>query len=437
MKQYKIAILAAGVISMMASCKKDFSNPNRVVVDAALSTPAGMTNVAIGLQRSYSTTRVGTIYNAVCANGFSTYELSNRNTGNVDETNLAIGGSAVDGSNNILGNLWATNLKVIFDATRVISAAEGLGDKNFASGLIAYTTIFKAMAQGSLAEFWEKVPDTAGVGLTINFVDRMQGYKNAIGNIDKALGLISANAPSTFIVNSLPAGINFTNSLQALKARYALFSGNYSVALAAANAVDLTSRSEMRFDAQNPNPIFSVSTSTNNVFQVLDSTFGLPIDLRPDFATDRRIGFYMIINTGAAPRWRISGFGAALTTPWPVYVPGEVTLTKAECLARAATPDLAGATAELNKVLIKTAASDPFGIGAGQTAYAGANTAAAILTEIYRQRCIELYMHGFKMEDQRRFGRSNAPNVEKKRNLFPYPFRERDNNVNTPADPTF
>jgi hypothetical protein len=46
-------------------------------------------------------------------------------------------------------------------------------------------------------------------------------------------------------------------------------------------------------------------------------------------------------------------------------------------------------------------------------------------------------MMGFKLEDMRRFGRPNTPNVEKRRNFFPYPFRERDNNSNTPADPTF
>ena len=107
-------------------------------------------------------------------------------------------------------------------------------------------------------------------------------------------------------------------------------------------------------------------------------------------------------------------------------------LIKAEAYARQATPDLVNAIVELNRVRTKTAGSDPYGIGGELSPYAGAVTQAAILTEIYRQRCIELYMHGFKMEDIRRFGR---PASERKRNYFPYPFRERDNNPNTPADP--
>ncbi len=431
---YNISLLiVAGSLGLMG-CKKDFANPNDATAEQTLSSPVGLTGVAVGLQKQYSTSRAGALYNLVCANGFSTFELSNRNTGNVDETNLFNGTTFVDGNNAVLGNLWASNLKVIFDADNVINNAANLGDKGYASGLIGYATIFKALAYGSLSEFWEKVPDTVGIGLIPTFMDRQSGYAKAISAIDRALAAIAANPISSALLTNLPPGMEIPNTLQALKARYLTFSGSYSAALTAANAVNLTIKSEMRFDAISSNPIFIVSTASNNVFQVKDSTMGLPVALRPT-ADDKRVGFYMVINTAAAPRWRINGFGAALSTAWPVYLPSEVTLIKAESYARA--NDLPNAVIELNKVLTKTAAGDPFGIGAGLPAYAGANTQAAILEEIYRNRCIELYMQGWKMEDLRRFGRSNTPNVEKNRNFYPYPFRERDNNNNTPADPTF
>lgn len=431
---YKISLVLLIGTGGMMGCKKDFSNPNDATQDQTLSSPVGLTGVAVGLQKAYSNSRAGALYNLVCANGFSSFELSNRNTGNVDETNLFNGGIAVDGNNNVLGNLWASNLKVIYDADNVINNADNLGDKAYASGLIAYASIFKAMALGSLSEFWEKIPDTVGVGLQPGFIDRQAGYNKAISTLDKALAAIAANPISADFLTKIPPGMEIPNTLNALKARYQCFAGNYTGALASANAVNLTVKSEMRFDAITPNPIFFVSTSTNNVFQVKDSTFGLPVALRP-VAADKRIAFYMSINTAAAPRWRINGFGAATTTPWPVYLPGEVTLIKAECLARA--NDLTNAVVELNKILRKTPATDPFGIGADLPAYAGANTQAAILEEIYRNRCIELYMQGWKMEDLRRFGRSNTPNVEKNRNFYPFPFREKDNNPNTPADPAF
>ena len=434
MKRYIFSLLLFSALA--TSCKKNFTNPGATPFDDALNSSIGLTGVAVGVQKQYSVGRQSPLYNLVTANGFSAMELRLQNAGNLDESNLSIGGIAVDGNNNVLGNLWAQSLKVMFDANNVINNAEELGDKNYASGLIAYASIFKAMAWGNLSMFWEQVPDT--VGVDVGFISRMEGFDRAVATLDKAIATVAANSISAQFLSNIPAGIEIPNTLQALRARYLLFAGNYSGALAAANNVTLTSKSTMNFDAVSPNPIFNVATATNNVFQVLDSTFGLPTDLAPELS-DKRIPFYMTINATVAPRWRINGFGAALNTPWPIYLPGEITLIKAESYARLAAPDLVNAVAELNKVRTKTPASDPFGVGADLAPYSGPLNAADILTEIYRQRCIELYMHGFKMEDMRRFGRTNTPNVEKKRNFFPYPFRERDNNPNMAgiADPAF
>ena len=90
----------------------------------------------------------------------------------------------------------------------------------------------------------------------------------------------------------------------------------------------------------------------------------------------------------------------------------------------------------LNKVLTKT--TDVWGLGASLPAYSGAKTADAVLTEIYRNRCIELFMSGLKLEDSRRFGRPAAgtATAERNRNWYPYPLNERQNNTSTPADPT-
>ncbi|MBX2925842.1 MAG: RagB/SusD family nutrient uptake outer membrane protein [Chitinophagaceae bacterium] len=434
MKQLKYIpfLLVAALLS--GSCKKNFTNPAATQVDEALSSSVGLTGVAIGVQKQYSVNRAAPLYNLVTANGFSTFELRLQNAGNTDEFNLSVGGINVDGNNGVIGNLWAQNLKVIFDANNVINNAANLGDQGYASGLIAYASIFKALAYGNLSMFWEQVPDT--IGTDVGFTGRAQGFQKAIAAINNALSAISTNAISASFLSNLPAGMEIPNTLQALKARYLLFTGDYDGALAAANLVDLSKKSTMNFDAVSPNPIFNVSTATNNVFQVLDSTLGLPEDLAP-VTTDKRIPFYMSINETVAPRWRIKGFGAALDTPWPIYVPGEITLIKAECNARKSSPSIPDAIVELDNILTKAPADDPFGIGADLDPYAGAATADAVLTEIYRQRCIELYMQGYKLEDMRRFGRSNDPNVEKRRNFFPYPFRERDNNPNTPADPAF
>jgi starch-binding outer membrane protein, SusD/RagB family len=108
-----------------------------------------------------------------------------------------------------------------------------------------------------------------------------------------------------------------------------------------------------------------------------------------------------------------------------------MTLIKAEVYARQ--NDLVNALTELNNVVTKQPANDPYGVGAALPPSVAA-TQDDLLNEIYKNRCIELYMSGLKLEDMRRFGR---PDTEKKRNFLPYPFLERDNNPNTPPDPAF
>lgn len=435
MKNYilKITGLIALTVTVIipSGCKKDYTDPSRANEEQALTTPRGLTGVAIGLQRVYTLGRGSTLYNLVSINGLTTNELIVVNPGNTAEVQLATGGTAVDGNHSMLTTFWTTCNKVIADADKVIINAASLSDKGYASGLIAYASIFKAMSIGDMAQFWEKVP--AEIGTNVTFIDRVDGFKKAIKVIDDAVAVINANAISSSFPSSIPAGIDIPNTLTALKARYSLFAGLYTDALTAANAVDITKKSTFNFDALSLNPIFEVSTSTNNVVQVKDSTLGLLVPLQPDLA-DKRIQFYTSINSTILPRYRINGFGAAAATSFPVYLPGEITLIKAECYTRQATPDLTNGLAELNKIVTKVPSTDPFGVGASLPALAGPYTQAELLEQIYKHRCIELYMSGLKLEDMRRFGR---PTAEQKRNLMPYPLRERDNNTNTPPDPPF
>jgi hypothetical protein len=424
--KYQIAFLL-GVISL-TSCKKDFVNPNAPTTDQVFSSARGLVGVNLGAQRTYSLGGASVVYGLTAANGFVTNEVILMNAGNVAEFQFSRGGTAVDATNTILSNIWTNSNKVIYDANSVINAAEALNDKAYASGLIAHASILKALSIGSMSMLWEKVP--ASIGKNVQFVDRTAGFAAAIATIDNALAKVSANPISASYTADAVPGLDYVNTLNALKARYLLFSGKYAEAITAANLVDLTKKSTFNYDAISTNPVFTTATATNNVFQVIDSTLGLPAALAPT-AGDGRIAFYTSINTTVAPRYRINGFFNATTTGVPVYLPGEMTLIKAEAYAR--TNNLTSALTELNKVITKTAAADPFKVGAALTA-STASTATAILDEVYKNRCIELYMSGLKLEDMRRFGRATT---ERKRNFFPYPFKERDGNPNTPADPSF
>lgn len=421
------ALLSAAVVQ--TGCKKDYVDPTKATEEQVFSSPKGLTGVAVGLQRVYTLGRGSTLYNLITINGLTTNELFVVNAGNTAELQLGTGGTTVDGNNSMLTTYWTTCNKVIYDANLVISNAKNLADKNYASGLIAYANIFKALSIADMAQFWEKVP--ADIGTNVTFIDRVEGFKKAIAALDEGLAALTANAPSSSFTSSIPAGIDLTNTCNALKARYSLYAGLYPQALAAANLVNLTVKSTFNFDALSLNPVFETATSTNNVVQPKDSTLGLVPALAP-VLTDGRIPFYTTINPTIAPRFRINNFYNAAATAVPVYLPGEMTLIKAECYAR--TNDSTTSKTLLNSVITKTAASDPFGVGANLPAINSFGSYAALLDEIYKQRCIEMFMSGQKLEDMRRFGRANA---EMKRKLMPYPLRERDNNPNTPADPAF
>lgn len=421
-----ILVLAATLVST-PGCKKDYTDPTRATDQQVFSSAVGLTGVVVGLQRVYTAGRASSEYNSITINGLITNELFVVNTGNLAETQLQTGGTAVDPTHTMLATYWSSNNKVVYDADQVLANAPNLADKNYASGLIAYASIFKALSIGNMAMYWEFVPN--GTGINVSFISRVDGFKRAVTVLNNALAAIQANPISASFLANVPAGIDIPNTLQALKARYSLFANDLPTALTAANAVDLTKKSTFNFDALTLNPVFEVATSTNNVVQVKDSTLGLLPPLQPSMS-DGRVPFYTSINPTIAPRFRINGFGAGAATPIPVYLPGEMTLIKAEVYARQ--NDSTTSKTFLNAVLTKT--NDPFGVNANQPAITSVGSYANLLEQIYRNRCIELYMSGLKLEDMRRFGR---PNSERKRNLMPYPFRERDNNPNTPPDPPF
>jgi len=419
-------VMLIGVILVVSSCQKNFTNPGAATSGSVLSSVNGLTGVAIGLQNWYTAGRGGLVYNTITASGLLTNELYVVNSGNQDEAQLGTGGSAVQNTNGIGLTTWSVCNKIIYDANNVIANIGIVGDKGYASGLIAYSSIFKALAIGDMATFWDHVPDTTGNN--VNFVTSAVGYARAIAAIDYALNAISANPISAKFLTNVNPGVDIVNTLYALKARYSLFAGNYAAALAAANSVNLSVKSVFNYTTVTLNPIFSVATSTNNVFQPTDSTMGLPVGLQPD-PNDKREPFYIAI--GISPRFRLNGFGAATTTPIPVYLPGEIMLIKAECYAQQ--NDLVNGLTQLNNVVTKLPAADPFGVGAALPPTT-TSSQSDLLTQIYKHRCIELFMSGLKLADEKRFTR---PVAERKRSYLPYPFVERNGNTNTPADPGF
>jgi starch-binding outer membrane protein, SusD/RagB family len=413
--------------SLLSSCTKDeYFNPSQASNETVVTSVNGLISIANGLQQKYSVGRTSPIYSSITASGLSTNELIVLNQGNTDEANLQGGKGNVAGNNSVVTRLWEQSLLTKANAELILNniaiTDQDLPTKN---ALICYASLFKGLSLLQLGTFWEQAPLTKGTGAA--FSPRKAVLEEALKSFQNG----SAAAPTAVISSAFIGGIDFVQTFNALQARVHNMLGDNDKAIEFASKVDITKKSEFTYDAIARNPIFDVSYSNANVCEPSDANLGLKGTFIPS-ADDARVLFYIKAKVFTAANDG-KGFFTANEAKIPIYLPGEMLLIKAEALARK--NDLDGAIVELNKVLTK--ATDVYTVTAKLPAYNGEKTQAAILTEIYKNRCIELYNSGLKLEDSRRFGRPN-PNdagADRTRNFYPYPTTERDNNPSTPADP--
>ncbi|WP_316633031.1 RagB/SusD family nutrient uptake outer membrane protein [uncultured Flavobacterium sp.] len=421
----KIFIPIVALTLLFTSCNEDYLDPTKPSQELVFGTREGIIGAANGLQQLWSIERISPVYNTITGNGFTTKELRLLNAGNVDEGELSVGGGVLSTKNQVVNNLWSQCLVIKSESQKVIDHIDVLTSENEKASVLVHATIFKAMAITTLVQYFQSVPLKTGKNVTFDsradvLTEAIKILKATEPFLDKATGF-----------SGLVSGINYKNTVYALLARTYLMEGDYDNAITYAGMVDLSVKSIFAFDQISANPIAYISITTNNVFQPVDLTLGLPADLAPS-SSDGRLNFY--IKPGSNPTVA-TGFFDSNIKPIPLYLPGEMMLIKAEGYARK--DNLPQAIIELNKVLTKTAAADTYGIGANLAPYTGAITKPAILTEIYRNRCIEMYMSSLKLEDSRRFDRPGAgtAGAERNRNWYPYPDSERNNNTNTPPDP--
>lgn len=428
----KILTLTALLTLALGACNKEYLDPSAATQQQVTTSSDGLIALCNGLQARYATGGLlSVLYNSVAAAGLSTRELTVLNVGNIEEFNVSLGAGNVTNANGVVRNLWTQANLVKANANLVLASASNAADPGTRSGIVAYASIFRALALGTLTQFFEQAP--LAVQSNAPFVDRATLLRDAVAQLEAAATQLTATPVSADFTAKIVPGLDLPNTIQALIARYSLLAGDYDKALAAAGRVDLTKRSVFNFDDNTRNPLFEVAFSNRNVFEPTDANLGLTGALLPNPA-DKRLPF-LVRSAPTATQNRGLGFYTAANAPIPVYVPGEMLLIRAEAYARKG--DLPNAIIELNKVLTKTAAQDLYGLGAALPPYSGPVTADAVLLEILRNRSIELAFQGFRLEDSRRFGRPGpgAAGAERNRNFFPYPRTERENNPATPADP--
>jgi starch-binding outer membrane protein, SusD/RagB family len=420
----KSTIFALVVAFGLTSCEKDLLNPSTASETQVVSDVDGLIALANNLPLRYSVGRQSPGYTVIATGGLTTRELKVLNAGNLDEDQLERGGLGVDGTNAVVRNLWAQLNIVKGNSDLILNNVSKVSDPGLKSGLLAYASIYRALAVGTMAQFWQQV--TVETATNANFVARDEALRQAIALLESAQATIATTPVSATFNSRVVAGLDIPNTINALIARYALFVGDNAKAIAAVGRISSSAgRSFFAFDDVTRNPIWDVALANINVFQPTDLNMGLPVALKPVDA-DKRIDFYFLSRALAGGTYRGKGFFTSNSSAMPIYLPGEMLLIRAEANAR--TNNIDAAIADLNAVLTKK--TDTWGIGADLPAYTGAKTSDAVLTEIYRNRRIELFMSGMALEDNRRFGR---PVTERSRTWMPYSAIERSNNINTPA----
>ncbi|MCL4511861.1 MAG: RagB/SusD family nutrient uptake outer membrane protein [Bacteroidetes bacterium] len=426
-----IIVVASGLLSI-SGCSLNVNDPNSATNQQVLTNPSGIMALAIGLQQFYSTSALGAI---ILTPGVTARELA-INTTLENLVELEGGGSQLLNNNANVTALWSNLYQVIEMSDELISNVPGVSlDPGTRSGILAEAYLFKAMALGNLAQDFEQEPMDVDASGNAKFVPRTDVLAEAISLLDTASQIIAATPPSSqFKSQVLGSGFDLPNTIQAYRARYSLFAGRYQDAITAANGVNPMATSVFSYSSLSQNPIYQAVFILKR-YAARDS-FGTPLT-EPG---DQRLSFYLRPDSAFStpnkyPIDILVGFFSNATQPIPAYLPGEMHLIKAEAYVRLG--DLASAVNEINAVRTEKPSQDPYGIGASLPDYNGPMTSDSLLTEVYRQRCAELYLEGMRFEDSRRLGRPSPPanTVERNRNFYPYPLQERINNPNTPPDP--
>lgn len=438
--KYKFLIACSLLAMSMQSCKKDFANPNAANSGDVLNTREGMFRYSLSLIQFYSTSNFGSL---VVATGTTTREIKGKST-LLNVIDIEAGGSALPTDNATVNGVFNNSMRTMAAAEDIINNAPTVlaSDPATLSGVLSNAKLFKAMAISALATAYENVPQNVDRSGKAIFSTRIAAIQSAVVLLDQAAANLASTAPSAEFNTRILGGTNFdlVNTVNAFRARLNLMAGNFVAAKAAADLVNLSSKSVFSYTTASSNFGWNILVQGSPAYKPRDY-FGLPASLYE--TTDARRNFFSTtpsVVDGIDVLRTMTGLYTSQTGNLPVYIPDEMKLIKAECIIRNSTlGTLTQALTEINAVRTQTS-GDPFGINAALPAYSGVLDVPSLLLEVYKQRCAELYLQGVKMEDCRRFLRPSANAVpsatdERTRNFYPYPLVERNLNPNTPADP--
>lgn len=400
----------------------DLTNPNSPTEQAALSNLDGVIATSLGMQDQLA----ASILSYVRAPALVTDEWGLTTRALAADRSLYTG-EAIDASYGVVSEPYYNTYRVARTADVIIASVPGVSgiSAGFAAGLTANAKLFKAMALGYAALHYDRLALGAAVeGATL--VGRDEVLAEVIRLLESARSDLAPHddaALAGFTSRALSTGFNLRNTIDAMLARYYLFTGQYAQADAAAARVNLAVVSLLAYPGTELNPIHNYSV-------IADYVAPLKSWVDQAEAGDRRTSFWVqttatpVIGNPPDPLLPFNMYRNR-NDPFPVYLPGEMLLIRAEAAARA--NNLPAAIAFINQVRAKASTATTPGAQLGPLP-ATIDTQAEVLAQIAYERRYELFSQGLRWEDLRRLSPyvTQAPSV----NFLPIPSRECTSNPN-------
>lgn len=405
---------------LAAGCDLDLTNPNAPTEEEVLTTIDGVVSHAVGMQEQFA----GAMHHFVQGSALATDEWGTNTPALASYIILANGpAGALDPAFLLVEQAWASAYRVVSSADNLLEAAPQVGlGPGLETGIVALAKLHKAMALGMIIQQYEEVP-LAVEQDAAPLEPRSAVLAEVLGLLESArsdLQGISDAELGPFHDRVLGAGFDLRNTVDAMLARYYLMAGDYGAAIDAADRVDLDVLSVYTYITPQRNPVENLMLQLNYTRPLLSFAEEAEED-------DGRVAYWADVEAdpfgGNPPEVLLlpPAKYSSPTDPFPVYLPGEMRLIKAEAYAR--TGQFGLAAEMINEV--RTQAASPVDeplAGLPPIPEAELDTEEALLDQIAYERRYELFVQGLRWEDTRRLGeaRTTTPTLP----WFPVPQQE-------------
>ncbi|MFN2431233.1 MAG: RagB/SusD family nutrient uptake outer membrane protein [Gemmatimonadota bacterium] len=419
-------LVLLGVAASFSACDLEKENPNAPTEEEVLTELQGILALAVGIQAQFA----GAVEDFIAPPALVTDEWGTRTRALLSYRSL-VTGQSIEPSFDVVEQPFVETYEIVRSANNLIERAPQVGlGAGLETGIVALAKLLKAMSLGMSILQYDQVPlDVSGDAPLP--APRAVVLDTVLGLLESARADVAATSAADlaeFRSRVLGRDFDLPNTIEAMLARYYLTAGRYAEAVVAADRVNLGVLSRLTYTDTNQNPIYNLSTQL--IYVAALASFAAEAD-----SGDARVEFW--VDTSAEPfvgnpDSLLLPFNqyAEPTDPYPVYLPDEIKLIKAEALARLGQLEAAAALVNEVRTQASSALDEPVAglppLEAGQL-----DTLEELLAAIAYERRYELYMQGLRWEDTRRLG--EAVTVTPTIAFLPYPDLECTANPAVPC----